>query len=73
MTSQKTISASELRDHLRTVINEVHYGQTEYLVLKFGQPAAAIISLADFQLLQQARQQVNATGPPPVQDQAPSG
>jgi prevent-host-death family protein len=71
MTTQKTISASELRDHIRTVINEVHYGQVEYLVLKFGQPAAVIISPADFQLLQQARQQVNATGPTPPQGQDP--
>lgn len=63
MTTQRTISASELRDHIRTVINEVHYGQAEYLVLKFGQPAAVIISPADFQLLQRARQQLDPAGP----------
>jgi hypothetical protein len=39
MTTQRTISASELRDHMRTVINEVYYGQAEYLVVKFGQTA----------------------------------
>ena len=73
MPTQKTISASELRDHIRTVINEVHYGQTEYLVLKFGQPAAVIISPADFQLLQQARQQADSTDPTPAQGQDPGG
>jgi prevent-host-death family protein len=73
MTNQKTISASELRAHIRTVINEVHYGQVEYLVLKSGEPAAVIISLADFQLLEQARQQVGATGPLPAQGQDPNG
>jgi prevent-host-death family protein len=73
MTTPRTISASELRDQIRTVINEVHYGQAEYLVLKFGQPAAVIISPADFQFLQRARQQLNPTGPPPAQDQDPGG
>lgn len=63
MTTQRTISASELRDQLRTVINEVYYGQAEYLVVKFGQPAAVIISPADFQLLQRARQQLDPAGP----------
>jgi prevent-host-death family protein len=71
MTTQRTISASELRDQLRTVINEVYYGQAEYLVVKFGQTAAVIISPADFQLLQQARQQLDQTRPPPAQGQAP--
>jgi hypothetical protein len=50
------------------VINEVHYGQTEYLVLKFGQPTAVIINPADFQLLQRARQQGDATGLYSAQD-----
>jgi prevent-host-death family protein len=64
MTTPRTISASELRDQIRTVINEVCYGQAEYLVIKFGQPAAVIISPADFQLLQQARQQLDPIGQP---------
>lgn len=62
MTTQRTISASELRDHIRTVINEVCYGQAEYLVVKFGQTAAVIISPADFELLQRARQQFDPAG-----------
>lgn len=63
MTTQRTISASDLRDQLRTVINEVCYGQAEHRVVKYGQPAAVIISPADFQLLQQARQQLDPAGP----------
>lgn len=64
VTTQRTISASDLRDQLRTVINEVYYGQAEYLVVKFGQTAAVIISPADFELLQQARQQLNPADQP---------
>ena len=53
----KLISASELRAQIKRVINEVSYGQTDYLVEKFGEPAAAIISVADFRLLQELKQQ----------------
>lgn len=71
MTTQRTISASDLRDHIRTVINEVYYGQAEYRVVKFGQTAAVIISPDDFQLLQQARQLFEA-GPTISEECAPS-
>lgn len=53
----KTISSSELRAQLKRVLNEVGYGQTEYVVEKSGEPTAAIISIDDFRLLQAARQQ----------------
>ena len=54
---QKTISSSELRTHIKRVLNEVGYGATQYVVEKFGEPTAAIISMEDFRLLQSAKQQ----------------
>ena len=53
----KTISSSELRAQIKRVLNEVGYGQVLYIVEKFGEPTAAIISMEDFRLLQAARQQ----------------
>lgn len=53
----KTISSSELRAQIKRVLNEVGYGQMSYIVEKFGEPTAAIISMEDFRLLQAARQQ----------------
>jgi prevent-host-death family protein len=53
----KTISSSDLRAHIKRVLNEVGYGQAQYIVEKFGEPTAAIVSLDDFRLLQAARQQ----------------
>ncbi len=52
----KSISASELRTHIKRVINEVSYGQTDYVVEKFGEPTAAIISIEDYRLLQSMKQ-----------------
>lgn len=54
---QKRITASSLRAHIRHVLNEVSYNRVEYLIEKFGEPIAAIISIEDFQFLQMARQQ----------------
>jgi prevent-host-death family protein len=54
---QKTISASELRTYIRRVLNEVGYGGDEYLIEKFGEPIAALISVEDFRLLQLVKQQ----------------
>lgn len=48
----KTISSSDLRAQIKRVLNEVGYGQTEYVVEKFGEPIVAIISVQDFQMLQ---------------------
>jgi prevent-host-death family protein len=56
----KTISSSDLRAQLKRVLNEVGYGQTEYVVEKSGEATAAIISMADFELLQAAKQQQTA-------------
>lgn len=53
----KRISTSDLRTQIKRVLNEVSYGQAQYLVEKFGEPAAAIISVEDFQLLQAAKQE----------------
>jgi prevent-host-death family protein len=53
----KTISSSDLRAQIKRVLNEVGYGQTQYVVEKFGEPTAAIVSMEDFRLLQAARQQ----------------
>ena len=53
----KTISSSDLRAQIKRVLNEVGYGQVLYIVEKFGEPTAAIISMEDFRLLQAARQQ----------------
>lgn len=52
----KTISASDLRAQAKRVLNEVEYGQAQYIVVKFGEPTAAIVSMDDFRLLQQIRQ-----------------
>ena len=56
----KTISSSDLRAQIRRVLNEVGYGRTQYIVEKFGEPTAAIVSMEDFRLLQVARQQRTA-------------
>ena len=53
----KTISSSDLRAQIKRVLNEVGYGQVLYIVEKFGEPTAAIISMEDFRLLQVAREQ----------------
>jgi len=51
----KTISSSDLRSQIRHVLNEVGYGNAQYVVVKFGEPAAAIISVKDFRLLQRIK------------------
>lgn len=48
----KTIAASELRERIRAVLNEVGYGRADYIVEKFGEPVAALISMDDYRLLQ---------------------
>lgn len=56
-----TISVSNLRTRIRHVLNEVIYHRAEYVIEKFGEPAAAIISIEDYHLLQAAKQQQAAT------------
>jgi prevent-host-death family protein len=53
----KTVSTSDLRTQIRRVIDEVIYGQAEYVVEKFGEPAAAIVSMEDFRLLEETKRQ----------------
>jgi prevent-host-death family protein len=53
----KTISTSDLRTQIKQVLNEVGYGQAQYVVEKFGEPTAAIISVEDFRLLQATKQE----------------
>ncbi len=48
----KTISASELRAQVKRILNEVGYGQSQYVVERFGEPTAAIVSMEDLHLLQ---------------------
>lgn len=57
----KTISTSDLRSEIRRVLNEVGYGQAQYVVEKFGEPTVAIINLEDFRLLQVVKQQKAAS------------
>ena len=52
----KTISSSDLRAQIKRVLNEVGYGRVQYVVEKFGEPMAAIVSIEDFRLLQSVRQ-----------------
>jgi len=51
----RNISSSDLRSQIRHVLNEVGYGDAQYVVEKFGEPTAAIISVDDFRLLQQVK------------------
>ena len=53
----RTISASDLRAQIKRVLNDIGHGQAQYIVVKFGEPTAAIISIEDFYLLQAARQE----------------
>jgi prevent-host-death family protein len=53
----KTISSSDLRSRIKQVLNEVRYSRSQYIVEKFGEPTAAIVSIEDFRLLQAAREQ----------------
>lgn len=53
----RTISTTDLRAEIKRVLNEVGYGQAQYVVEKFGEPTAAIINLEDFRLLQTFKQQ----------------
>ena len=60
----KTISASDLRAGIRSVLSEVGYGQADYVVEKFGEPVAAVISMEDYHLLQTLKQAPEAAHAP---------
>ncbi|HHJ06616.1 MAG TPA: type II toxin-antitoxin system Phd/YefM family antitoxin [Anaerolineae bacterium] len=51
----RTISSSNLRSQIKRVLNDVGYGQNAYMVKKFGEPIAAIISIEDYILLQESK------------------
>jgi prevent-host-death family protein len=53
----KTISSSELRAQIKRILNEVGYGQSQYVVERFGEPTAAIVSIEDLRLLQSVKRQ----------------
>lgn len=55
----KTITYADLQAQVRQVLKEVGDGQDQYIVEQSGEPTAAIISMADFRLLQAARQVAN--------------
>jgi prevent-host-death family protein len=58
----RTISSSDLRAQIKRVLNEVGYGQAQYIIEKFGEPTVAIVNMDDFRLLQATKhQQVTAS------------
>jgi hypothetical protein len=59
----KTISSSELRAQIKRVLNEVGYGQSQYVVERFYEPTAATASLEDLCLLQVARRRQATSSP----------
>lgn len=62
----KTITASDLRGRIRTVLNEVGLGRVEYIVEKFGEPVAAVIGMEDYRLLQVLKERAKVTPTPSV-------
>lgn len=52
----KTVSSSDLRAQIKRILNEVGYGQSQYVVERFGEPTAAIVSMEDLRLLQVVKQ-----------------
>ena len=52
----KTISSSDLRAQIKRVLNEVGYAHAQYIVEKFNEPIAAVVSLEDFRQLQAAKE-----------------
>jgi len=57
----RKISVSDLRAQIKRILNEVGYGQSEYIIERSGEPTAAIISIKDFKLLQEVKQQHTET------------
>ena len=51
----EVISSSQLRSEIKRVLNEVGYGQSQYIIERFGEPTAALISIDDLRLLQAAK------------------
>ncbi len=53
---EKTISASELQDQVKRVLNEIGAGSSWYVVEQSGEPIAALVNMDDFRLLQTVKQ-----------------
>ncbi|MEA2007553.1 MAG: type II toxin-antitoxin system Phd/YefM family antitoxin [Chloroflexota bacterium] len=53
----QVISSSELRSGIKRILNEVGYGQNQYIIERFGEPTAAVISINDLRLLQEVKEQ----------------
>lgn len=53
----QVISSSKLRSEIKQVLNEVGYGQRQYIIERFGEPTAAVISMEDLRLLQAIKKQ----------------
>lgn len=51
----KTITTSALREQIRTVLDEVGFGTTQYVIERNGQPVAALVSLDDLRLLESTK------------------
>jgi prevent-host-death family protein len=54
---EKTISASELKNSLGTVLREVRKDDETVVIEQRGVPAAAIISIEDLQVLREAKEE----------------
>ncbi len=54
---ERTISASELKNTLGAVLREVRNDKESVVIEQRGVPAAAIISIEDFRLLREAKEQ----------------
>jgi prevent-host-death family protein len=52
----EVISSSRFRTEIKRVLNEVGYGQKQYIIERFGEPAAAVISVEDYEVLQEVKQ-----------------
>lgn len=48
-----TVSISQLKDRLSEYLNRVAYGRERIIVASRGKPKAAVISLADLELLEE--------------------
>jgi prevent-host-death family protein len=51
----RTITTSALREQIRTVLDEVGFGTTQYVIERNGQPVAALIPLDDLRLLESTK------------------
>lgn len=48
----RSLSAGEARDNFAEIVNEAAYGSTRTVLLKHKKPVAAVVPIADLELLQ---------------------